>query len=141
MIFLTIKLGNITITLGGAFMCNGRKEEILARSRNAKEDEGVEHAKLKGNKLGEYTMAAVVVPIMIFAFLIGELTAFLAVGAGIAAFTFAQCLTEYRFTKRKYHLAWTIFTAIAVIACTVLFVSVSLGWWEPKAYIFGLLPL
>jgi len=117
------------------------RDEILAKSRNAKKDEGMEHAALKGSKLGEITMAIVVIPILAFAILRGDLAVFLAVGACIAAFTFAQCFTEYRFTKRKYHLAWTVFMVLAVITCVALFVMVSFGWWQPKSYFFGLLPL
>ena len=122
-------------------MDDNRKEEILARSRKSNKDEGVEYAALKGNKLGETTMAIVVIPILAFAILIREFTAFFAVGAAIAAFTFAQCLAEYRFTKRKYHLAWTIFMVMATIACLVIFVVISLGWWEPKLDILGIFGL
>jgi len=118
---------------------DSRKEEILARSRQSKKDEGVEYAALKGNKLGEITMAIVAIPIIIFALLRGEFAALLAVGASVSAFTFAQCLAEYRFTGRQYHLAWTIFTALATLTCVVLLVAVSFGWWEPRSYLFELL--
>jgi len=112
------------------------KEEILAKSRSAKKDEGLEHATLKGNKLGEYTMAAVVIPIMVFALFSQAFTVFLAVGASIAAFTFGQCFMEYRFTKRKYHLVWTVFMIVATAICIGLFVAISLGWWD-KPHFFG----
>jgi len=115
------------------------KEEILAKSRRSKKDEGMEHATLKGNKLGEITMAIVAIPMLAFAILCGELAVFFAVGGSIAAFTFGQCLMEYRFTKRKYHLVWTIFTAAATIICLGLFVAVSLGWWDKSHFLGWLL--
>ena len=121
---------------------DSRKDEILAKSRSAKKDEGMEHAVLRGNKLGEITMAIVVVPILAIAVLFGNLAVFSATGAAIAAFTFAQCFSEYRFTKRKYHLIWTAFMVFATVACLALFAAVTFGWWEaPKSYFFGLLPL
>ena len=122
-------------------MNNNRNDEILERSRNAKKDEGMEHATLKGSKLGEITMAIIAAPILIFAILRGEFAVFLAVGATVAAFVFAQALTEYRFSRRKSHLTWTIFLAIAVLVCLALFVAVSFGWWKPESYLFGWLPL
>ena len=57
------------------------KEEILAKSRRLKKDEGLEHAQLKGSKIGEYTLAALVIPILIFSFVTGEITTLLAICA------------------------------------------------------------
>ena len=58
-LIMTIKLVEMTIILGGVFVSNSiesngsRKEEILARSRQSNKDEGMEHAEIKGFKLGE----------------------------------------------------------------------------------------
>lgn len=110
------------------------REEILEKSRKSGKDEGLEHAYLKGNRLGEYTMSAIVIPIMAFTVLRGEFVALLAVAITILAFVFGQCLTVYRFTKRKVHLAWIIYTAAGATICIVLLLAKSFGFW---GFLFG----
>ena len=105
------------------------KEEILAKSRKSGKDEGMEYAQLKGNKIGEYTMLATVIPIMAFTVLFGELVALFAVTATILGFAVGQCFVKYRFTKRKSHLAWTVGIAIVTVFCIVFLVARSLEWW------------
>ena len=131
---MTIILVKNHIILGGAFVSNNdnRKEEILARSRNIKKDEGMEHAISKGGKLGEYVMAVIALPILVFAALRGEIAVFLAIGATVGGFVTAQCFAEYRFTKRVYHLTWTVLMVMTTIICIGLFVAVSFGWLKLK---------
>jgi len=112
------------------FEGNNIRNEILEKSRRLKKDEGMEHAQLKGRVLGESTMAAVLIPILVFALLRGEVVAFNATVAVMFAFVFGLCLTEYRFTRRKYHLIWTVGMAVSTIISIVAFVAASLGWWE-----------
>ena len=113
---------------------DSRKEEILAKSRNSGRDEGLEYAQLKGNSLGMYIMIAIVIPIVTFIVFQGEVIALFAVSATLCAFVLGQCLAEYRFTKRKYHLAWTVGIAMAVMICIVFLVAKSLGQWN---FLFG----
>ena len=113
---------------------NIRNNEILEKSRRLKKDEGMEHAQLKGHVLGNYTMAAVVIPILVFALLRDEIVVFNAVAAAVCAFVFGLCLTEYRFTRRKYHLAWTVFMAVSTISSIVAFVATSFGWWKDSFF-------
>jgi len=108
---------------------DNRKEEILAKSRKSGKDEGMEYAQLKGNRLGEYTMVVAVIPIMAFTVLFGEIVAVFAVAATLLAFGFGQCLMKYRFTRRKYHLVWTVCIAIVTVFCIVFLVARSLEWW------------
>jgi len=105
------------------------KNKILEQSRAAKKDEGLEDAKLKGNRLGEYAMSIVALPIVIYSLIVGEFTAAWAMGAIAFAFVFGQSLNLYLFTKRKYHLAWTIFSIIFTIIFIVQFLAESQGWW------------
>jgi len=121
-------MGNFTEQNGS------RKEEILAKSRNAKKDEGMEYAQVKGRRLGEYTLVAVLIPILVFALLRREFVAFHAVAATLFASVFGQCLMEYRFTKRTYHLIWTVGMAMGAIVFIVQFAAASLGWWDPKFF-------
>ena len=106
----------------------------MAASRKSGKDEGLEHAQLKGNRLGEYTMSAIVIPIIAFTAIRGEVIALLAVAVTVLAFVFGQCLTLYRFTKRKSHLAWIIYTAAGTVLCIVLLLAKSFGFWS---FLFG----
>jgi len=110
---------------------DNRKEEILAKSKKAKGDEGLEYAKARGNKLGEYTMSVVGLPLIIFAFFTKEPAIFLALGAVVFAYVFGQSFAVYRFTKRKYHLAWVVLSVICAIHMIVDFLLLSLGGLNP----------
>jgi len=110
---------------------DNRKEDILAKSRKSRIDEGLEHAQLKGFKLGEYTSAAVTLPLILFAFFTRELAMFSALGIVIFAYVFGQSLAVYRFTKRKYHLAWVILSVICAIHFIVDFILFFQGGVSP----------
>ncbi|MCL2376199.1 MAG: DUF6442 family protein [Defluviitaleaceae bacterium] len=105
------------------------KDKILEQSRAAKKDEGLENAKLKGNMIGEYAMSVVALPIAIYSLFVGEFVVAWAIGGIAFAFVFGQSFNLYRFTKRKYHLAWTIFSVIFTIIFIVQFLAESQGWW------------
>ena len=110
---------------------DSRKEEILAKSRNSKGDEGLEHAQLMGFKLGEYTLSAVGIPLVFFTFFTRELAIFLALGIVLFAYVFGQSLSVYRFTKKKYHLAWVVLSAIFAIYMIVDFIILFQGGLNP----------
>ena len=114
------------------------KEKILERSRNAKKDEGEEYAQLKGRKLGEYTLFAVLIPIALFTLFTRELVAFFSSATAMCTFAFGQGLVEYRFTKRKCHLILTIVAGVSAIVGIISLLTVSFGWWE-ISHFFGLL--
>jgi len=123
---------------GPTELSEARKKEILEMSREANRDEGMENAELKGFRLGEYTMVAVAVPILVIA-LFHSLSIFYAVGACLVAFVLGQSIMEYRFTKRTYHLIWVIGTAAGTVICFALFLGTLLGWWKDEFHFWGLL--
>ena len=108
-----------------------RKEEILAMSRKSKQDEGMEYARLKGLSVGEYTFSAVGLVIALFSFFTVQYTTFWAMFSIIFATVFGHCIPIYRFTKKKYHLAWVVCSAVLSIVGLIAFVAVSQGWIEP----------
>ena len=110
-----------------------RKEDILARSRKAKQDEGMEHARLKGLGLAENTWSIVGMGIAIFAFIHGQYTVFWALFASIGAFICGQTFHMYRFGRKKYHLTWAVGAAIGAVFAIGAYVSLSMGWIEPAA--------
>jgi len=110
---------------------DSRKEEILAKSRKSRSDEGLEHAQLKGFKLGEYTSMAVALPLILFAFFTRELALFTALGIVVFAYVFGQSLSVYRFTKRKYHLAWVILCIVCTVHFIIDFILLFQGGMSP----------
>ena len=115
------------------------KEEILAKSRQLKKDEGLEHAQSKGNHLGEIILSAVGLPIAIYSIVIGEYAIAWACGAIVFAFVLGQSITVYRFTKRKYHLAWVVLSVLMMIFFPLQFLAETQGWWVTWGWLADLL--
>jgi Zn-dependent protease len=134
MIALTSTLVNITTILGGGFMNNLsendviNKEAILEKSRQLKQDEGIEHAKARGFKLGDVIASfGVAIPLIIFSLITGQYVTVFALGAYVFAFFFGESLAIYRFTQKKSYLVYTIGAAIFAIISIVKFVTTVLN--------------
>jgi uncharacterized membrane protein HdeD (DUF308 family) len=110
---------------------DNRKTDILEKSRRSRSDEGLEFAQVKGFKPGEYTLTVAAVSLIFFSFFTKELAVFLALGILIFAHVFSQSLAVYRFTKRKYHLAWVILSIVCTIHFTVDFILLFSGNMNP----------
>ena len=98
---------------------DNRKEEILAKSRQAKQDEGKDFIKNKGAKLGLYCALAVMLPMYVMAIITEQ---WFVVGAGIAVFCatdFGSYIARYRVLKRKRDMIAAIILAICGVAATV----------------------
>jgi lipopolysaccharide export LptBFGC system permease protein LptF len=121
---LTTKLGG----LGGTSMEN-RKDEILAKSRELKKDEGMEFAENRGNRLSEYTVGIFGTVVASFALLNQEFAAAWAALLIVAVFGFGFFLSIFRFTKRKIHLLITIWSFGTIIFFLALFLAAIYGWW------------
>ena len=91
---------------------NSRKEEILAKSRNSSSvwnDEGVQHAIDKGNKLGSlFAITVVCFPLLILMKWAGEMIAVYSLALVYCAFCFGEFLGKYRFLKQKRYLITSI---------------------------------
>ena len=96
-----------------------RKEELLAKSRMAKQDEGVEYAEGRGNKIGVMIYAAVAAVLLVFS--IPDRTD---ISGTVAALSFAWVVggtfSHYRFTKKKSYLVCVIAAAAATIGNMLL---------------------
>ena len=99
------------------------KQEILEKSRKSKVDEGMEHAKSRGHRVGWIVFLIIVVPI------IGPITIFQmqdrfdllhALGAIAFGLCFTETFSTYRFCKKKSHLAWAVGSFIMTVVCTIL---------------------
>lgn len=90
------------------------KEEILARSRNERIDEGVIEAENRGRKLGYFIFSVVCIFILIFNFINGQKS--YEIMTVIFAFLGAESYIKYLFTKQKAFLISAIAGAVATIA-------------------------
>ncbi|MDR0272767.1 MAG: DUF6442 family protein [Clostridiales bacterium] len=106
-----------------------RKEEILAISRKSKHDEGVESAENRGSRLGDYSVGVFGTLIAAFALFKGEFATAWAALLIVNAYALGIFLTLYRFTKRKIHFFFVVWTAIILIAFLALFLAAIYGLW------------
>ena len=83
---------------------DSRKEEILAKSRQSSEDEGIEHAVNKGLKLGNYYTEVVGVILLILCMLSGQIVTMWALLTLYGAHAFGDFLAKYRILKQKRYL-------------------------------------
>ena len=104
------------------------KEEILAKSRQSKKDEGVEHAEGRGFRLGEHMGSVAAAILVVLAFFIGQAETIFAIGAIIFTTAIGQSLAVYRFKKSKYHLAWLILGVVGTIYFFMLFLAATQEW-------------
>ena len=115
--------------MDNSFESNGySKEEILAKSRQSTKDEGVEHAEIKGFKLGELMGSIAAMILIVFAFFIGQVETIFAIGTIAFATVTGQSLTVYRFKKSKYYLAWLILGVIGTAYFFMLFLAATQEW-------------
>lgn len=90
------------------------KEEILAKSRQEKTDEGMLHAENRGRGYGLIAFTAVFTFIIIFNLFNGQNS--YAPMAMFWAFLGAEAYSKYRFTKQAVFLVSTIAGAMASVA-------------------------
>jgi len=111
---------------------NSRKEEILARSRLSKNDEGVEFAHAKGLRQSWIPLVIVSLILLITARMNGMDYAFDIILNTIVASTLASFIgspiAAYRFTKNKNHLTEAGIYLFFIIFSTVRVVSIMMGW-------------
>ena len=132
---LTTILVENTIILGEVEMNNSpgnneiRKEDILEKSRRLKQDEGVEHAELKGFRSGWLKTHIFILPLILFFGFTGQTVAWLGIVSVTAGFDFGHQLEIYRFTKKKSHLVQSIFFASCAILFAFFAIAETQGWW------------
>ena len=112
-----------------------KREEILERSRNAKEDEGMEYVKNNGSKMGVYVACTIVgAPLAFLSLIAGEMPAFFALITLYVAFGAGELYATYRFFKQKRYLIGTIVIAFITIGIAAMFVEMIglLPGWVPR---------
>ena len=126
--------------IGGSLMNNSiendndtRKEDILAKSRQLQQDEGIEYAESQGAKKGKYFAVEVVGGSLFFISLItGQWITAYALFFVINASNVGEFFAKYQFLRQKRYLIATICFAALGIGSAVLFLrnlGVLQGWW------------
>ena len=111
-----------------------RKEEILAKSRESGNDEGMEYVKNKEAKMGIYFAGTIVgVPLAFMSLLAGELAAFFALLTLFTAYGAGELFATYRFFKQKRYLIGAVVIALITIGIASMFME-AIGllpeWWH-----------
>jgi len=109
------------------------KNEILERSRQLQQDEGVEYAVTQGAKKGNYFGVEVVgFALFLLSLVAGQMLAVYALASVILASWFGEFLAKYRVLNQKRYLIASIVFGILGIVAAFLFVrdiGILQGWW------------
>ena len=120
--------------MDSSFDNNNRKEEILAKSRKAKKDEGIEYAIDQGAKKGNYYAIEIVGSLLFFLSLIsGQMLVVYALAAVILASWLGEFITKYQvLTQKRYLIAAIVFglSGIFVVILFVKYLGILQGWWN-----------
>jgi len=112
---------------------NSRNDEILAKSRQSNNDEGVEYAVNKGARLGNYYTEAVGLLLILLCIITGQMLTMYAVFTLWGAHAFGDFLAKYHYFKQKrYMMGAIIFGVIFGGYFAFLFVrdvGAFQGWW------------
>jgi hypothetical protein len=111
---------------------NNRKEDILEKSRQSRQDEGIEHAISQGARKGNYYALEIIsFPLLILSLITWQLLAVYAFSSVILASWFGEFFAKYRILKQKRYLIAAIFFGLHGLAVVVLFVryvAMLQGW-------------
>ena len=96
------------------------REEILQKSRDAKQDEGFVQAENQGRRMGIVAFVCVFIFILFFSFINGQNT--YAPLTMFWAFVAAEAYPKFRFTRNKAYLLTTICASVLTLCYFVCYV-------------------
>ena len=104
-----------------------KKEEILEKSRQSQDDEGVEYATDKGRKIG-FTLVSLLVSVFIllsaFFARTDQTSTIYALCSLYWTYCYAESYAKYQFTKTRISLVISIIGGIAAISISIAFIVV-----------------
>lgn len=106
-----------------------KKEEILEKSRQAHQDEGMQNAETKGREIGYIAFIILFAILAILCLLFWQMNAFYAISALFWTHYSAEWFSKYRFIKKKRHLIGFASAGIAAITFTIIFIVALFGVW------------
>ncbi|MDZ4994111.1 hypothetical protein GNF80_14210 [Clostridium perfringens] len=104
------------------------KNDILAKSRNSRRDEGMEYVENKGRKIGFVIFSFIFVFIIVFNlfFSKGNNSVFYAASSMFWVFISAEAFQKFKFTQKKVDLVTGIAGAIATVCWLANFIIITL---------------
>jgi len=109
------------------------KDEILARSRESGQDEGIIHAENVGSKRGYLYLETVGLPLILFSFLTQQFLVIYAILTLYSVYTYGLMITNYQqFNQRRYLVGAIFFGVVSGVTFGLLFVrgvGIQQGWW------------
>jgi len=112
---------------------DNRKEEILAKSRQAQEDEGIEYAIAEGaKKANNYAIEVVCMVLFVFSVITGQWPVATALATVAFAASAGEFIAKYRvLSQKRYLMAAICFTlfGIATAIAHVIYVGIAQDWW------------
>ncbi len=103
------------------------KEEVLAKSRNERADEGMENAGNRGRQFGFIAFCVMFVILTIFIVLYDSAKTFYAISALFWIYVSVEACAKYRFAKNKAYLVTAIAGSIASLAFLANYILTTLG--------------
>ena len=102
-----------------------KKDEILQKSRQSNNDEGIEYAENRGRKIG-FIAFSLFIFIYIFNLFFGDPRTFYAISPLFWIFMAGEAYGKFCFTKKGVYLITTIAACISSILFTVKFIFITL---------------
>lgn len=102
------------------------KEEILERSRQAGEDEGMEHTENHGRIVGYFAFSIFYLIIVIFDWVFGDGRTAEAVSSLCFILLASQTYIKYRFARQKTYLVIAIIGSISSLAFAASYIIITL---------------
>lgn len=96
-----------------------KKAEILAKSKKAKKDEGMENADYRGSKIGVIVYAIVAFFLVIFS-IPDKMSIVNAIASLSFAWVVGGAFSYYRFTRKKSYLVCVFTSAISAVAFALM---------------------
>lgn len=95
------------------------KDEVLARSRSEKADEGIVAAENSGRKIGFLAFIIIFIFLIFFNLFLGDFPTVYAISALFWAFMAAEAYAKYRFTKKMVYFVSAFAGGMASLASLV----------------------
>ncbi len=103
------------------------KEEILAKSRSERTDEGMENAGNRGRQFGFIAFCAMFIVLMVFIVLFDSVKTFFAISALFWIYVSVEAYAKYRFAKNKACMVTTVAGGVAAFAFLANYILAALN--------------
>lgn len=104
-----------------------KKEDILAKSRQSNEDEGMEYAESQGRKIGFAAFSILFSILAILSLFFWQIGTLYAISSLFWIYFCAEGYVKFRFTKKTRYLVIIICGGIAAVYAVIAFILILIG--------------